>query len=106
MIPKPLRSFVYGLRSATDNGVLKWKEGAPESFFCNHKNHTLHISPHFNEDSSEASYLFRLVTDGKVTAFSVNHYEEDYNDMRDLYSSVMANANDVESDLKDFFDPE
>jgi hypothetical protein len=106
MIPRTLRRFISDLRPATDSKKLKWQEGAPDAYFCIRRDTTLHIAPSFDDDSGEASYFFKIVTGGKVTTFSSNHYEEDFAELRDLYSSIMVNANDVEDDLKNFFDPE
>jgi hypothetical protein len=104
MIPKALRSFIQKLRSATENGELSWLEADSLAYFCDHKEHTLHITSHFNEDIGESSYFFRIVTKGKVTPFSVREDEEDFATMRDLFESVIANANDVGNDIADFFE--
>lgn len=104
MIPKALRSFILKLRYATESGELSWYEADSLAYYCDHKDHTLHITSHFNEDIGEASYFFRIVTKGKVTPFSVREEEEDYATMRDLFEAVIANANDVGNDIADFFE--
>ena len=105
MIPKPMRSFINQLQNATDSDVVQWEDGADESYFCNHKNATLHIANNYNNDSGESSFYFRLIAGSKNTAFVVTELEEDYSIMGDLYSSVMANANKVKEVLETFFDP-
>ncbi|MFN3439908.1 MAG: hypothetical protein ACK41V_19585 [Acidovorax sp.] len=104
MIPKALRSFVYQLQPATEKGQLSWSEADGLAYFCDHKNHTLHISSHFDEDRGVSSFYFRIVTNGKSTPFSVRDFDEDFETMRALYEAVIANANDVGSDIEDFFD--
>ena len=104
MIPRTLRSFISQLHTATEKDELSWHEADSLAYYCNHKEHSLHISSHFDTDREISSYHFRIVTNGKVTPFSVNDDEEDYPTMRRLYEAVIANANDVASDISDFFD--
>lgn len=104
MIPKTLRTFILQLQSATEKNQLSWNEADALAYFCDHKNHTLHIGSHFDEDRGVSSFHFRLVTDGKLTPFTVRDDEEDYETMRNLYEAVIANANDVGSDIADFFE--
>lgn len=104
MIPKSLRSFISQLQAATEKEKLAWYEADATAYFCDHKNHTLHIGSHFDEDRGISSLHFRLVTDGKLTPFTVRDDESDYEDMRNLYEAVIANANNVGSDIEGFFD--
>ena len=104
MIPKALRSFILQLQSATEKNQLSWNEADSLAFFCDHKNHTLHISTHFDEDRGVSSFHFRLATGGKSTPFTVRDDEEDYETMRNLFEAVIANANDVGTDIADFFE--
>lgn len=105
MIPRPLKKFIIELQVATDDQAVQWEEGADESFFCNHKQATLHIASHMNHDTGEASFVFRIVANGKPTIFVVTEYEDDYAFMGDLYSSVMLNAHQLGEVLNTFFDP-
>lgn len=104
MIPKIMKPFVNELQKATEKDKLSWYEGSDRAYVCDHKNHTLHIRSHFNEDNNESTFIFNLVTGEKVTPFTVKDGESDYDIMRDLYESVIANANDVSKDIEDFFD--
>ena len=104
MIPKALRGFISQLHAATEKNQLSWNEGDGMAYFCDHKNHTLHIGSHFDEDRGVSSFYFRLVTDGKLTPFTVRDDEEDYGVMRNLYEAVIANANNVSDDIDGFFD--
>lgn len=104
MIPKTFRKFIHDLRFATEKGELSWNEADGLAYFCDHKNHTLHITSHFDEERSQSSFFFRMVTDGRSTPFSVRDDEEDFADMRNLYEAVIANANDVGNDIDSFFD--
>lgn len=104
MIPKVMKPFVYELQKATEGEKLEWYEADNRAYVCDHKSHTLHISSHFNEDNGESSFLFSLVTGEKNTPFTVKDSESDYDTMRDLYESVIANANEVSKDIEDFFD--
>jgi hypothetical protein len=103
MIPKAFRSFIGQVHAATEAGDLSWNEGDGSAFYCDHKTHTLHISAHFDADREESSIHFRIVTGIKSTPFSVRDDEEDYLVMRRLYEAVVANANDVGTDIADFF---
>jgi len=105
MIPRPLRNFIVELQRATDDQTVQWEEGADASFFCNHKQTTLHFANHMNLDTGETSFTFRIISNGKPTIFVVTEYEEDYAVMGDLYSSVMLNANRLDEVLNTFFDP-
>ena len=104
MIPKQLKGFISSLSDFTEEGKIVWNEGDNGAFFCDHKNHTLHILYHVDEDSGLSSFIFRLVTAGKLTQFKVMEYEEGYEIMRCLYESVVANANNVSEDIADFFE--
>lgn len=104
MIPKALRSFVLQLQEATEKNQLSWMEADALAYFCDHKNHTLHITTHFDEERQVSSFRFRIVTGGKSTPFTVYDDEYDYAIMRDLFEAVIANANDVGNDIADFFD--
>ena len=104
MIPKALRDFVFQLQTATEKGQLSWNEADALAYFCDHKDHTLHITSHFDEDRAVASFHFRLVTKGKITPFTVREDEDDFEIMRNLYESVVANANDVGKDIEGFFE--
>lgn len=104
MIPKTLRSFILQLQPATEKSQLLWNEADGLAYFCDHKNHTLHISSHFDDERIVSSFRFRIVTEGKSTPFTVYDDEYDYAIMRDLFEAVIANANDVGNDIADFFD--
>lgn len=104
MIPKALRTFILQLQSATEKKQLSWSEADSLAFFCDHKNHTLHISSHFDEDRGVSSFHFRLMTGAKSTPFSVRDDEEDFEVMRNLFEAVIANANNVDDDIADFFE--
>ena len=105
MIPKPLRKFIEDLREASDNRDIEWQEGAPDAYYCNHKNVTLHIAHYVNEDIGQGYFLFRMVSKGNTTSFSVTDNEEDYQEISALYSSVMANAANVQEIIQGFFEP-
>ncbi|HDR9140405.1 TPA: hypothetical protein QDB11_005124 [Burkholderia vietnamiensis] len=104
MIPKALRSFILRVQSETESNALSWDEADGLAYFCDHKNHTLHISSHFDDDRGVSSFHFRIVTGGKSTPFTVRDDEDDYDIMRNLFEAVIANANDVDDDIADFFD--
>lgn len=104
MIPKPLKEFVSNLKDATDKKKLEWSEGDGKSYICDHKNHSLSIDHEFDPEILQSTFKFYLETDGKVTPFTVKDSESDYDTMRSLYETVIANANDVENDIEDFFD--
>jgi hypothetical protein len=104
MIPKVMRPFVSELQKATEAEKLSWYQGDERSYICDHKNHTLHITSHFDHEDGEMLFIFNLVTGEKNTPFTVKDGESDYDTMRDLYESVIANANDVSKDIDGFFD--
>ena len=106
MIPKIFRTFISDLIAATENGKVKWRELDSSTFSCDHKNHTLHLSSYFDEDRAVSMIFFRFVTDEKVTPFSVRDDEDgtDYQVMTQLLQVVAANANDVSTDIENFFD--
>jgi len=104
MIPKQLKGFISTLSNFTEEGKIVWNEGDNGAYFCDHKNHTLHIWEHFDADRVQQSYLFRIVTAGKSTPFTVTEDERDFEIMRCLYESVIANANNVSEDIADFFE--
>ena len=104
MIPSSLRSFISDLQDATENGKLKWLATDNNAFYCNHKNYTLHILYHFDEEKEMGAYYFRIVVDKNATPFAVTEEEDDYNKLRNLYEAIAANANNIEEKLKGFFD--
>lgn len=104
MIPKKLENFMSKLQESTERDELVWREGADNSYFCDHKNHTLYIREHFDPDREISLFAFRISTNGKVTSFTVTDIEYDYESMKNMYEAIMVNANKVEDDLADFFD--
>ncbi|MBB3005382.1 hypothetical protein FHX57_007779 [Paraburkholderia tropica] len=104
MIPNSLRDFISRLREATEKDEVSWVEADGTAYFCDHKDVTLHISPHFDHDREQSSFHFRISKGPKNTPFSVYDIEDDYLTMKALYEAVIANANDVGNDVKGFFD--
>ncbi|WP_431295761.1 hypothetical protein [Rahnella sp. PAMC 25559] len=104
MIPLKLKSFILKVLNNTEDDSLKWIEADNEAYFCNHKNHTLHISQYFDPDREEGYFKFIIKTSGKITPFSVYDDEDDYILMRKLWSAIIVNANDISDDLENFFD--
>lgn len=105
MIPLQLERFMDNVLDGTERGNLKWLDSDNRSFFCNHKNGTLHISTFYDIDREESYYTFAIQSSGKYTPFSVYDFEgRDYQFMRRLWDSIIVNANDPLADLEDFFD--
>lgn len=92
MIPTPLRPFMAQLLDATNDGRLRWKEGADEAYFATQKNADLHIRYVFDGDTGESGYTFRIVRGDGDAFLTVTNMEDDYSFMRNLYSAVSVNA--------------
>jgi hypothetical protein len=103
MIPKPLKSFVDGLLAATDDGQLDWAEGAQRSYYCNHKQYTLHLSYHFDVDAEQSVFNFTIKSKGKDAFFAVTGDEGDYGTMKNLFASVEVSAAGFTDIANDFF---
>jgi len=105
MIPKNLKTFINQVQLETEKGTLAWSQADSLAFFCDHKNHTLHITPFYDDDRGYSTYYFRIVTNGKSSQFSVRDDEEDdFSTMRHLYEAVIISANNVVNDISNFFD--
>ncbi|CAG9203851.1 MULTISPECIES: hypothetical protein [Burkholderia] len=104
MIPLALEGFISRLTEWTERGKIRWFQGDSDSYFCDHKELTLHISLYFDADRMYSTIFFRLVKGEKVTPFSVAEHENEYSAMKALYEAVVANANDVGNDIAGFFD--
>lgn len=106
MIPKVFKEnhFIDNVTKKTEDDELSWTEIDSTAYFCNHKNQTLHISSFFNPDREEGGFRFRYNVDEKSTVFTVRDDENDYVEMSRLYEAVIANANNVTEDIKNFFD--
>ncbi|MBC8718172.1 hypothetical protein [Ochrobactrum sp. Marseille-Q0166] len=105
MIPTSLRNFIDELIKATDESKIKWIEGAPETYLCNHKNYKLYISHISNIDTDQVYFSFTVDKNGKESKFFVESFEDDYSTMSNLYSSISINVNDISDITEDFFAP-
>jgi hypothetical protein len=104
MIPTVFKDFFGKLVKATEAGLVSWATADDTTYFCNQKNHSIYIYNRFDVDRELAYFGFRIETDGKSTPFTVyDHEVSDYAEMRILYEAAIANANNVEDDLNDFF---
>lgn len=103
MIPTPLKKFIFGLIEATDENKVRWNEGAPGAYFCNNKNYKLYISYVSNIDTEQVYFSFIIDKSGKETRFFVESFEEDFNTMSNLYSSIGVNANEIADIADEFF---
>ncbi len=104
MIPKQLNSFIYRVLEETEEGALNWYEGFDDTYICESKLITLHLSNGYDDSRDVYYYAFRIVKGTQVTPFSVGSHEEDYYFMKRLYEAVVFNANDISNDLSSFFD--
>ena len=104
MIPKPLRPFIARLMEATGDGEIKWKEGADEAYFASQKDADLHLRYHFDHDTGESGYSFRIVRGNGDAFFTVTNFEDDYYQMRNLYSAASVNSAGGEKIVDDLFD--
>jgi len=103
MIPVKLKEFIRGLREATENRDIEWKEGASDAYFCDHKGYALHLQFHFDGDAGEGTYFFRIRQKDKSSSFSVVDSEDDFYIMNNLWSSVSVNAAGFDNIADDFF---
>ena len=104
MIPEPLKSFVVQLQEATDKRRVTWEPSTMGVYYCNRNDLTVFIQRFFDDERMEASYTMRVVrTGGSEPAFRVTDNEYDYNQMRDLYSSVLINASNFGDLSQEFF---
>lgn len=104
MIPPPLKSFIDKLKSSTDDGDVRWHEGAPQSYYCNHKNYSLYLNYHFNEDAELGSYYMTIKKADKESSFAVQDNEGDAWIMKNLLSSITVNSSEMDNIEDDFFD--
>ncbi len=104
MIPKVFQGFMTQLLQQTEDGTLVWSDGEYDSYVCDHKQYTLIIRRHFDEERERDYVAFRFISSGKNTPFSVSDSDEDYPKMLRIYDAVIANANTVSDDLENFFD--
>lgn len=105
MIPVVFQDFLIQVRSHTETRVIAWREGEELSFFCRQNGIGLHISKHFDPDRDVGWIAFRVIgKEGRTTPFSVSDDEkDDYEFMDALFQAVVANVNNVEQDMIDFF---
>ncbi|MEN5206217.1 hypothetical protein ABE473_17385 [Stenotrophomonas sp. TWI700] len=104
MIPKVFQGFIKKVLQQTESGMLVWSEGEFGSYVCDHKEFTLYIKRHFNEDRDRESVMFRFRSGDKYTPFVVNDDDADFDQMVRLFDAIVANANTVSEDLGKFFD--
>lgn len=104
MIPPALRDFVERLKSSTDEGRVRWQDGAQQSYFCNHKKYSVHINYHFNEDEGIGSYYMSINNGDRESNFAVQDNENDSWLIRNLFYSITVNASGMENIVDDFFD--
>jgi len=103
MIPLRFKAFINTLIEKTETNEVIWYEGADDVYACDHKNHTLYLHYRFDDHREQAFYIFRIMTDGKITPFTVVDDDSDFDKMKQLYEAVVANANNVDEVIKDFF---
>lgn len=104
MIPKTLKPFMIRLLEATDEGELRWREGAEDAYYATQKNADLNLRYIFDGDTGESGYTFRIVRGDGDAFISVQNYEDDYAFMRNLYSTVSVNASGGADLVDDLFD--
>lgn len=102
MIPVQFAKFMDFVLIHTQNGKLKWREGEGGSYIATHKDMSLFISSDYDPDRDVSTFWFRLNGASGSTPFSVSDREPDYRDMKVLFEEVIANANDVVSDVQKF----
>lgn len=104
MIPASLKSFMDRLLSATDNGELRWKEGATkDAYFCERNDQAVHISFWYDPDRERSIYTVRLIKPNADAGFSVLDYESDFTFIRNLFEAVEANAGRFDKMAEEFF---
>jgi hypothetical protein len=104
MIPTVFKPFMKQLLSATEARTVAWREADGNSYYCQQNGGTIVLSRHFDPDREIAEIRVRFESKGRITPFSVYDSEgSDYMQLDDLYSAIIANANDVHIDLKAFF---
>ena len=104
MIPTTLASFMGKLFSETEKGNFQWFPSEQDSYFCNHKEFTLHISRYYDPDREIDSFHFNLINGLVQSPFSVYDTESDYSFMRNFFQAVIMNANGIARALDGFFD--
>ena len=104
MIPTPLRPFIGRLLQATSEGEITWREGAEGAYFATQKDANIHLRHHFDDDTGEAGYVFRIVRKSGDAFFSVMSDEDDFGTLRSLYSAVSVNAAGGQGLVNDLFD--
>lgn len=104
MIPTPLRPFIYRLLQATNEGEITWREGAEGAYFATQKDANIHFRHHFDDETGEDGYTFRIVRKKGDAFFSVMSYEEDFHVLRNLYGAISVNAAGGQGIVDDLFD--
>ena len=103
MIPKQLQEFITQVQRFTEDSTLTWHAAEETSYFCEHKQHSLHITMGRDDDIERVWIKFVIITNLKRTPFSVNEEELGFQTMKNLYETVVVNANNVAEDIADFF---
>lgn len=104
MIPKQLRSFMARLLEVTNDGDIKWNEGADDAYFAAQKDANLHLRHVFDYDTGESGYTFRIMRGSGDAFFTVVSDEDEFQFMRNLYSVVSVNASGGGDIVNDLFD--
>lgn len=102
MIPVQFESFMGFVLNQTRSGKLKWLPGEGGSYIAAHKDISLYISSDYDPDRDMNTFWFRLNGSNGSTPFSVSDNESDYREMKVIFEEVIANANDVSSDMASF----
>lgn len=102
MIPVQFEAFMSFVLTQTRSGKLKWIAGEGGSYIATHKDASLYISADYDPDRDVSTFWFRLNGSNGSTPFSVSDNESDYSAMKVIFEEVIANANDVGSDMASF----
>lgn len=102
MIPAQFESFMNFVLDQTRSGRLKWVAGDGVSYITTHNDLSLYISSDYDPDRDISTFWFRLNGVNGSTPFSVSDNESDYRRMKVIFEEIIANANDVGSDVAKF----
>jgi hypothetical protein len=102
MIPVQFGNFMDFVLAQTRSGKLRWGAGEGGSYIASHKDMSLYISSDYDPDRELSTFWFRLNGSSGSTPFSVSDNEQDYRYMKVVFEEIIANANNVESDMASF----
>jgi hypothetical protein len=106
MIPDAYKAFINKVIIKTNEDEAKWERSTDKVFVLRTNSATVEIGHYVDHDAEASYYYFKYynIATKKEAGFRVNHLENEFATMEELYSVAAASASDMKDELSAFLD--